>query len=205
MSAVCTYDDTRHEYRVNARRVPSVTEVLRPFYRNQDRWTEEGRERGKMVHKAVQYFLEGDLDRDSLDPRLAGFVESVAKLDAAIGLRRPSAWLERPLYSETLLFAGTPDWSDEGDPVGLVLDWKSGSIDPVTALQTAGYEILAGRRCRRFGVALRENGAMPKLFEFKERSDRQHFLAALALHQRFIASARPVEVARQEELRVVNQ
>jgi hypothetical protein len=200
---LCTFDPVKHEYRIDGRLVPGVTSIIKPYYRGAERFTEEGRERGRRVHLAAQFFLENDLDESSVDPTIEGYLEAIRRLDAAVGLRRPTAKIEVPLFSTDLGFAGIPDWHHEGRTPTMaltdtILDWKSSdSIDPVTALQTAGYEFLTGRRCRRIGVSLRANGTF-KLVEFTDRSDRAHFLNALALHQRFIASARPVEEATEK-------
>jgi len=196
------FDPELHRYEIDGRRVPSVTEIIRPYLRGSDRFTDEGRERGSRVHKAVQFYLENDLG--SIDSQDEGYLEALRKLDAAIGLRRPSSKIEGQVFDPMRLYAGTFDWLDPDAPpseLGM-LDWKStgGSVDPATSLQTIGYAVPSDFRGRRAGVALRPNGTF-KIYHYdrpENRNDRGHFLNALALHQRFVIPTIPARETKEE-------
>lgn len=193
------FDPDLHEYFVRDTLAPGVTSVIEHLYRNRDRFTDLARARGSMIHKIISYSLQEDLDPSTIDPRLLGHVNAAQGFLATIGLKPSSAWLiEEPLYHSSLMFAGTPDLVVSTPDA--IYDWKSGSgsIDPVAALQTAGYEILVDRPCRRFAVSLREDGRF-KLVEFKDRSDKGMFLGLLAAYNRYIMPARLAEVGRRKK------
>jgi hypothetical protein len=152
-----TFDETAHEYRAYGVRVPSVTQIIRaviPFPYQCDRWYLQ---RGTMVHKAVAMMLRGDLDWDSVDPRIQFRVmaaQCFAK-EFADKLGNPSEFDIECRQSSPLGFAGTPDLYANG----LLVDWKS-SDEPETEIQLGGYCCFRPRaqvkQC--MSVELREDG-----------------------------------------------
>ena len=150
------FDEESHTYKVDGKPAPSVTQILHacgigvnPF------WTEEGREFGKAVHAAIHYHAEGDLDFDALDdtvkPRLDAYINFRTEMDFSPEL------VEQPLYSRAPRYAGTPDQVQLGRAV---VDFKTGSIAPETALQLAAYDMLLPNPYihERWAVHLKDDG-----------------------------------------------
>ena len=71
-----TFDEEKHEYRLNGRILPSVTQILREIgFVDDTYFTEDSAARGIAVHKATELYDLGTLDEDSLDPRLVDYLE----------------------------------------------------------------------------------------------------------------------------------
>ena len=86
------------------------------------------------------------------------------------------------MVSEVYRFAGTLDKLALLKDVPIVLDLKTGVIQPWTAIQVAAYHILVNEPQRkRYAVQLNNDGSY-RLQEFKDRSDRGVFLAALSTY-----------------------
>jgi hypothetical protein len=180
-----------HLYRLNDNPVPGVTSVISGLGLIDTSWfTDEHRFRGKAVHAAVHYWLEGDLDWKSLSPALVGYVEGAIRLIETVKLE--GLHIEARVGSETYGFCGTADFVGTilGEPV--VLDWKSGPVRETTGMQLSGYEIAlreepgAPDRFRRIGVQLRSDGTFPKPVNFTSSKDERRFLAALDLYRAFV-------------------
>lgn len=136
------FDEEKHVYRVGGKKVPAVSDILKsigiskdftmvdPFYRD----------RGIAVHKAIEFYLEGDLDESQLDsvcvPYIDGFKKWWGERPYNMGLSK-----ELRLYSQKYNFAGTLDlvlWDD-----GKIVDYKcSKSPDPASELQGVLYQQL---------------------------------------------------------------
>jgi hypothetical protein len=136
------FNEERHEYLWNGKKVPGVSEILRtvgltkdysgvsPFYR----------ERGQALHLAVKYYLKGTLDESSIDPIVQPYYDGFRRFwDKK---RNPKIlYIEEPMYSEEAKFAGTPDLILEN----CIIDWKcSKSHDRVAQLQGEAYKVLYG-------------------------------------------------------------
>jgi len=127
-------DRATHRYSNN---LPSVTTILKSvglidtaFY------TEEGRERGRAVHLACEYYDQGDLDEDSLDPQIAGYLQAYKKWKATFGYE--FTWIEMPMQDKTGVYAGTSDRIIERRPRQL-WDIKSGPYQKWHRIQSAAY------------------------------------------------------------------
>lgn len=143
MSAIIDFDAVAHEYHIGTVRVPSVTTILNgvgliDFSRVPEPALELGRERGQKAHTLIQYHLTGELDGDSVDPGLAGYLRAAIEWMRISGFE-PTA-CEHRLYHPTYHYAGTADmvgWLG-GRPT--VLDWKTGrASDAIADLQLAAY------------------------------------------------------------------
>lgn len=173
-----TFDPKSHIYKFNEHPVPSVTTVLKDMgFINTQYFTEEGRERGTLIHRIIEWYCKKTLDLDTVDPVLNPYLEAWIQFAKDTGFK-PEA-VEVPLYNKIYRVAGTPDHIGALDGRESVIDVKSGGPAPFTALQTAGYEILAGRNLKRFVLYLTGKGVY-KLREFKDKNDRQVFLGAVA-------------------------
>jgi hypothetical protein len=154
------FDKDAHVYTLGTQRLPSVTEILKGAGVIDDQWwTDAGRWRGSAVHAACWYDDQNDLDADSLDERLRGYVDAYRKFRAETGFTPTS--IERPLYNDLLGYAGTPDRIGTlGDGRHCLPDLKSGAQSKVTRYQTAGYAgcLKSPRKYVRMEVRLRNNG-----------------------------------------------
>jgi hypothetical protein len=94
--------------------------------------------------------------------------------------------IEQPLWHPVYGFAGTPDRIKENT----IWDIKTGTtVYPSSAIQLAGYSILADiPTARRLVVQLKPDGKY-QVHEFKERTDRQVFLSCLTAYQWRIKNA----------------
>lgn len=103
-------DPETHVYKVNGVVKPGANQILKAVGLSKD-WSGVDpfyRDRGIAVHSAINLFLRGELDEESLDPVIVPyfnqFKEWLSENEAA-GL----LLTERPLYSERLDFCGTID------------------------------------------------------------------------------------------------
>ncbi len=219
-----TFDDATHAYRLNGIPVPSVTQVLRAsgyvsFYQDltdqiadgtrspadgvlalvsRGRRLAEARDRGQRVHTALHLLLEGDLDDDSIDDEVRGYLESgKTYLEAHV---RQVYRAEMPVWSIRHGYAGTLDLlALHSDGWLFVGDFKSGEPDVVAAdLQLAAYlgallemgtadaalgvELRAhGPLVRRRSIRLFKDGRIARESLYSDPRDFQKFLGALAL------------------------
>lgn len=134
-----TFDPEKHEYRLDGRRVPGVTETIGAIapHREVGDWYIE---RGAAVHAAVALALQGQLDPASVDPRIQGRVDAVMKFLGDTGLACVAQ--ERPMVSKRYRFAGTMDYLGETSTGDRILcDWK-GSLAPQVEIQMGAYNLL---------------------------------------------------------------
>lgn len=174
-----TFDPVHHEYRVgrDGRLVHSVTQVLDRAglgVRRDSAVMQAAMSRGRAVHLATQFLDEGRLNRASIDPSWAGYLEAYEKFKADAN---PTILLiEQPFHHGELDYAGTIDrvvafHHNTAGP----LDIKTGSVPKTTAAQLAGYwmglewalghdvfkpikEAMEGYARTRWSLLLRANG-----------------------------------------------
>jgi len=187
MTDPLNFNPENHTYEIGGTFYPSVTQILRSvglidFSGIDQLILERAAGVGRAVHEATHYYDDGELDFGDLDPYLVGYVTAWKKFRE----QTPMVFdqIEVPLCSTTYGFAGTPDriGSDANGP--LVLDIKTSSVVPAwTALQLSGYQILAKlTTAKRLSVQLKPNGSY-SVVEYRDRKDREVFLACLAVHQ----------------------
>lgn len=139
-AANCSFDAARHEYRINGRVVPSVTQCLRyidSFHGVPADVLEAAREFGSHVHAACDLDNRGELDEDSLDPRLADYLAGWRKF-----LRESKGRVvhsEQIVFHERLMYAGTLDAVVNINGRDTLVDIKSGAIPRSVGPQTAAY------------------------------------------------------------------
>jgi len=154
LSHVVAFDEATHTYRDTGGVIqPSVTTVLHAVgLVNGDRYTDEARDRGTLIHKLARVHLEtiaGGAPGKALGMLavagergvhgyLSGFVNYINERQLT-----PLA-IERPMRDPLLCYAGTPDLiaKDRRGAVG-VLDIKSGSIERWHKVQVEAYARLA--------------------------------------------------------------
>ena len=185
---VLSFDEAKHEYRIDGQVVPSVTEIIAPLSdhsRVPAETLEFKRSLGKAVHKAIELYEGADgLDMESLDLQALPYFEGWLKFKRES--RFQAEIVERPYGSAKLRFAGTPDViGSRTECFDELLDVKcTYAMEPATGVQLAGYEILLEENGikikRRGGVQLMPDGTF-RYHEFKSRNDRIVFLSCLNL------------------------
>ena len=172
---------------------------------------ERARTRGTVVHQALHYLNEGDLDLKGFStdyPDYLGYVEAWQFFLAARDFR--PVLCEHRVASAAHDVAGTIDCLGVLEGRGVLIDFATG--DPAHAakdLQTAAYVALAwesrphdgaidrylgefGPFIRRYAVALRADGTF-SIEEYKHPGDAAEFFALVAA-QRILDRRRPRRV-----------
>lgn len=179
-----TFEPSTHTFRLGDRVIPSITQILQAQgLINTDYFTLEGRERGRLVHLACQFYDEGCLDWKTVDPRIVGYVRAWEKFRRESHFNPDAS--EVPLYSETLLFAGIPDRWTRLYEKRQIVEIKTGVIAPWVALQTAAQDLLINdsRYSERMAVQLKPDGNYTTKQFAKHIQDRQWFLAELRCYK----------------------
>lgn len=175
------FDPVGHVYRLNGKRIVSVTQVLDildPFI-----CTDGGAAaaRGTTVHLACDYHDEGTLDESGVPEELLGYLRAYQRF------RRECPFdvidMEVAICHPVHLYAGRIDRVVTMGGKLTVLDLKSGSERPTHPLQVAayaeGYKAVTGQRVRQAGcVYLRSDGTYSVRWQ-QGPNDLWTFLAAL--------------------------
>jgi hypothetical protein len=208
-----------HRYELDGEIVPSVTQVLTragliDFSHVPGYVREAALERGRIVHSAVHFYNERDLDVAEF---ARTFPQYLGYLDAWIAFREQRAFApvlnERRVASRRHRIAGTLDCLGVLDGVAVLLDFKTGRPGDVAAdLQTAAYLSLAlewagetydrdlteffARHAvvRRYGVQLRGDGTFT-LEPYTTPTDWRDFATLVAAQQIVDARRGGIEVA----------
>ncbi len=164
-----TFDPEDHSYRVDGRSIPSVTTMLKDsgivdttFY------TDTGCANGSRRHKLTEIFDRDELDWDSVAdedlPYLSAWIE--AKGDIGFEITE----IEKPMYHEQYLYAGTMDRLAMIDGELWVLDLKTGTKARWNRLQMILYGLMVashtdgGKKPKLGLINLKGNGR----YEFTE-------------------------------------
>lgn len=177
------YNDTLHEYRINNAVVPGVTTILKSagLY-NDSFFTEESRNRGKYVHKACLYYLQNDLDENTIPDEYRGYIEAFKRFMTEADCKVYPGLCEVPWFSEVWRFGGTIDMPCVINDKESIIDIKSGAESPTTGIQLAAYGILYDvPSANRYGLYLKADGKY-KLIPYTDRNDIKIFNAALTLY-----------------------
>ena len=173
------FDAATHTYRVSGEEVIGVTRVLVESGLIDTRFfTELGRARGSAAHQALEFLDQGDLDEESLDPKITGFVAAYQSFKDDSGFEVEQ--IEQRVFHPTYRFAGTFDRTGKLNAHPIILEFKTTSIPPTTPIQLSAYEACLPDRRRRYAVQLLADGKY-RLHEYKDRNDFKIFLAALAV------------------------
>lgn len=164
--------------------LPRVTEVIKEAGLIDTTWmTSEGAERGTFVHTACTYWDEGDLNEETLDPALRGYVQAWIRYREESDVKTWE-WIECPQQDALGLYRGTPDRICVSEPKTL-LDIKTGQYHASHRVQTAAYVgmLADGFAYRRMCVYLSNDGRYSvREFPKKEYADDlKAFHAALSI------------------------
>jgi hypothetical protein len=186
------FDEASHTYRLDGAVVPSVTQLLEPVRRElggSESVLEYKRQIGKALDKTIELSERNDLDYSSIDEAVLPFFEAWLQFKKDSEFR---VLLNQPVvYSRKLRFAGTLDILGTRHYTSSVpdelLDTKCvWTIDPATAIQTAGYALGARESLginvkKRGGLQLLRDGKY-KLFPYTNPADESVFKSCLTIH-----------------------
>lgn len=142
-----TYDDARHEYRLNGRPIPSVTQALKLAGHIDDWWyTPEAAARGTAVHTACELVDGGPARRTAsamhTDDDIAGYVDAYQMF----------SFDTQVVYSEIEVMCAHPDGTYAGRPDRIVANLlgEAGVLEIKTSrtpedwhsIQLAAYQLL---------------------------------------------------------------
>jgi len=170
------YDEVNHRHTVEGHSVLSVTQYLQLEGCVDIEWcTEEGRARGQAVHAVMGYFAKNGPNDLPLHPIIQPYVAAGKLFLAETGFvpRLVEHIVYDPIYGVIgkLDLTGTWNLSD-----GLILiDWKTGDIEPYVALQTAAYAACLPEPHRRFALQLKADGTYRLSKEYTDRNDIKVF------------------------------
>lgn len=183
--------DESHVYRVGGQSLVSVTQAIKiaGLMGDTSLYTDQARDRGTAVHSMVEYFDQGDLELDTLDPALMGYLDAYRLFLADY----EPEWqlIEAQRADTTLRYAGTVDRAGmlKGIKHPVVLDVKSGSPEAWHPIQLSAYKHLVAMELAaalivRFALYLSADGRYRlEPFPLADGPDWQIFCAALALAQ----------------------
>lgn len=186
------FDESTHTYRLDGSVVPSVTQLLEPVRRElggSESVLEYKRQIGKALDATIELSERNDLDYSTIDEAVLQFFEAWLQFKKDSEFR---VLLNQPVvYSRKLRFAGTLDILGTRHYTSSVpdelLDTKCvWTIDPATAIQTAGYALAARESLginvkKRGGLQLLRDGKY-KLFPYSNPNDEQIFKSCLSIH-----------------------
>lgn len=172
--------DENHIYRLDGRVIPGVTEILKDVglsnHFNRDDWYLE---RGRAVHLAIQYCLEGDLKESSVAPAIKGYLNTFKRFWDE---KKPKLLgSEKMVYDPIRWYAGTLDLRVQLPGGESLIDIKTGTPQPADAWQTAGYAHAVYKSGARYilrqGLYLRADGSY-RIKNFTDHADFDVFLSA---------------------------
>lgn len=147
MGALLTFDEAKHEYRLDGRVVPSVTQVLGAVYRDvyagiPAEVLARKAALGQAVHRVIQLFLLERLDTSTVHASVEPYFESWLQWWATTEYQVFQA--EHQFYNQAGGYAGTIDFRSL-DNTPAVVDWKITSTRvPTHPIQIGGYAYHTG-------------------------------------------------------------
>lgn len=158
-----TFDQDNHEYKLDGRVIPSVTQVLSKLnITDSSHYPENGEaaKRGSDIHKEIELYLDGMIMEENLE--WPGYVQSAVEFLKDAGLSK----IESECRFHDGNVAGTADLLavkiGEDGSQGYVIDWKTGGKQDAHKLQVAMYAAITGVRS---GVVVYLNGTDYKAIE----------------------------------------
>jgi hypothetical protein len=127
-----------HEYTIDGKVYPGVTTILGDVY-GRFPYPEGAAERGHHVHLATQLFDEDDLDDESLDPLVAGYLEGWKRFRDEMDF--VPTQIEKLVHNEVYGYCGTLDRIGTMKGKLYLIDIKSGAKEWWHRIQTAAYAL----------------------------------------------------------------
>ena len=177
-----TFDYGKHQYSLDGRVIPGVSEILQGAGLSDPRWFKpEHAERGHAIHSLIEQYN----NEDPVPPsEYQGYVNSWMEFESDWQILVDSA--ERKIYHELYNYAGTIDaLGEDEDGEVIVIDVKTGVPMPWHQLQLCAYGMMVkahknGNRVnpRIVCVYLKEDGYKAVEYDYR---DKEVFLSALRI------------------------
>ena len=140
------FDPIEHVYTYRGQVIEGVTTILdRAGLIPHNHHGQVPRERGRLLHQAIEYAALDDLNEDTLDPALRGYVMAWRKFMRNHRVK-PIA-IEVVMAHPELSYGGTIDMIAKMENQVVGIDFKTGVPMPWHDYQLAGYEMLTNRNC----------------------------------------------------------
>lgn len=183
------FNEAEHSYRLNGRRLPSVTQVL-DFYNDFSMVREDvmelARWRGSLVHRITELYDKDDLIEENVEEWAVPYLAAWKRFRADTQFKIRD--IEVPRASDAYGYAGTIDRLGAIGRHDWVIDIKGGAVPPTAGLQTAAYRrLIPGNyvdHIRRATVQLKKDGTYA-LLEWKREDDWAIFRRMLEIHTWF--------------------
>lgn len=153
------FDPATHSYTYKGKHVPSVSQILLDIGLIDTQWyTQEGRERGTLVHRAIAVHSRGA--HCIKNPLVDMYIEAFRRFETDCDWQ-PEI-IETPMAC--IHYAGTPDQIGMLNGNMAVIDLKTGGISPAVCLQLVAYAKLyeqtyePKKPLKRFSLQLTETG-----------------------------------------------
>lgn len=167
------FSSDKHQYFINSRPVPSVTQVIDETLPGAIWKADEyflGR--GTAIHACMALLAKGKCF--DYDTAIDGQVTAGRRFFAEM---KPEVLdVEGQIYSEQYQFAGTLDLQCRINGRNIILDWKS-ALSPVAEIQIGGYAVERYKPNWGLVVALQEDGSYKCGEMFKLDRRKNEFLA----------------------------
>ncbi len=147
-------ESRRHTYR--GRAIPSVTQVTAPMesgmFRIDPAMLGYAASRGRAAHALTQYWDEGDLDEESIDPELTGYLDAWKAFRTEQKFEPWPAGIERVIFSQRWMYTGRLDRLGELDGEPTLIDIKTGLVGlAAQQVQLAAYLQAVNEEVAEFG------------------------------------------------------
>jgi hypothetical protein len=169
-----SFDEENHLYHHNLARLPGATDIVKSEgLIDTDFMTEDCRWRGKAIHEGIKLINHDDLDWDTVEPVVAGYLRSYETFLKHSGFKVVGC--EVPFMSTALACCCIPDVFGYLNNRLTVVELKSYKVPAWAAIQTmiqklalqeSGFAIE-----RRFGLELKADGRISNLIPFEDRND----------------------------------
>jgi hypothetical protein len=184
MSELISFNEERHVYTEisSGLAVPSVTTIISSGlsldYSRIDPWYAEF---GTAVHKAVELFVIGTLDEETMMPEIEPYLLGFKKFLAETGFKAVET--EQILFNKELFVAGTADLFGTLSGKPAIVDIKSGVKQKWHGVQTAAYACMRDEDAEmlRFCLYLNKNSGY-KLEGYKDPRDLSFFKSLVTVH-----------------------
>jgi hypothetical protein len=102
------FEKEGHVYTAAGKVLPSITQILQAEgFVDTSHYDEWSRDKGSMVHLAIHYYVNNELEEDYLDPEIVPYLNAFKKFLADSGFKVERS--EVPACNLTYGYAGTPD------------------------------------------------------------------------------------------------
>jgi hypothetical protein len=178
------FNEELHEYRVDGRRVDSVTQILKAVYPNvygdiPAHVLHRKAQLGTAAHKVIELELQNRLDYATIHPEVRPYFESWLLWWNSLVAPEPVD-IEQRFYVSPLDYTGTRDFNGLIDGNHWIIDWKCTASEVGThRLQLAGYSWPPICNQRRGSLYLQSNGSMAKLVEYTDEQDFHDWLSTV--------------------------